>query len=428
MTIVVLTIGSSGDVHPFIGLALALHRRGHKVVFITNPYFGGSAVRAGLDVVPLGTADEFGDALSNPDVWHKHRGHKAVFSLVLGGLRRTYEAVVAAVNEAIGPTVVVASSLGWGARIAQDQLGFPMVTVHLAPSLFRSSIAPPVLPGLFMPRWLPLRVKRSIWAGGDKYVLDRMLAPAINALRAEVGLGPASSILGTWWNSPDRVIGLFPDWFGPPQADWPGQARVTGFPRYDEADTAAVDPDLDAFLNAGPPPIVFTPGTAMHHGHRFFAASVAACATLNCRGLLLTKHADHVPTNLPPTVRHVPYAPFSRLLPRCAAVVHHGGIGTTAQSLAAGIPQVITPFAHDQFDNAARVRCLGVGTSVPAKRYTARSATKALASVLGDAAMAAACGVVAARLATDDSIDRTCVMIEALAPVKPPMSSAVDRG
>jgi UDP:flavonoid glycosyltransferase YjiC (YdhE family) len=243
-----------------------------------------------------------------------------------------------------------------------------------------------------------------------------MLAPAINALRSELGLPPASSILGTWWNSPDRVIGLFPDWFAAPQSDWPEQARLTGFPRYDEADTRDVDPDLDAFLDAGPPPIAFTPGTAMHHGSAFFAASVEACRRLNRRGLLLSQHAGHLPPSLPPTVRHVPYAPFSRLLPRCAAIVHHGGIGTTAQALAAGIPQVVTPFAHDQFDNAERVRRLGVGRSVKASRYTARSATRALAGLLDDAATVAACRSIAARLRIDDSIDRTCDLIEALAP------------
>ena len=415
MTVLLLTIGSAGDVHPFIGIALALRRRGHRVRFITNPYFGSAVVRAGLDLVPLGSADEFAAALTNPDVWHRRRGVRAVFDIVLGGLRRTYDAVVASLPPD-EPCVVVASSLGWAARIAQDQLGFPMATVHLAPSQFRSAIEPPRLPGLFMPRWLPLRVRQSIWAGGDKYVLDRMLAPAINRLRGELGLPPASGILNGWWNSPDRVIGLFPDWFAAPQPDWPPQARLTGFPRYDEADTCALDPDLDAFLDAGPPPIAFTPGTAMHHGAAFFRHGVEACRRLNRRGLLLTRHADHLPADLPPTVRHVPYAPFSRLLRRCAAAVHHGGIGTTAQALAAGIPQVITPFAHDQFDNAERVRRLGVGRTVNANRYTARSATRALAAVLADGAVAAACRGVAERLVDDTSMDRTCEWIEALAP------------
>ena len=415
MTILLLTIGSAGDVHPFVAIGLALRRRGHTVKLITNPYFGAAAGRAGLDVVPLGTAEEFSSALNDPKVWGR-TGSFILFKLVLTGLRRTYDAVAAHLPPAGEPCVVVASSLGWGARIAQDRFGFPMATVHLAPSQFRSAIEPPILPGLFMPRWLPLRVKQQIWAGGDKYVLDRLLCPAINALRAELGLPPVSGILNAWWNSPDRVIGLFPDWFARPQADWPQQSRVTGFPRYDESDTAAVDSDLAAFLDAGPPPVAFTPGTAMYHGAAFFRASVDACRRLGRRGLLVTKHTAHLPANLPPTVRHVAYAPFSRLLPRCAALVHHGGIGTTAQALAAGVPQVVTPFAHDQFDNAERVRRLGVGRTIKARRYTGRSATRALAAVLDDPAVAVACRTVAARLAGDDSVERTCDLIEALAP------------
>ena len=414
MTIILLTLGSAGDIHPFVGLGLALRRRGHRVVLIANPAFGPVADRVGLEVVPLCATDEDAAVLTNPDLWHPRRGIKVVFDVAANNLRRTYEALVAHLTPG---AVVVSSSLGWAARCAQDQLGFPMATVHLSPAQFRSSIVPPKIPGLFLPAWLPLWVKQKVWEGGDKYVIDRMIGPPLNAFRAELGLPPVSRILDRWWNSPDRVLGLFPDWFCPPQADWPPQARLTGFPRYDESDTTPVDPDLDAFLDAGPPPVAFTAGTAHRHGHRFFAASVAACERLNRRGLLLTRHVEHLPTPLPPTVRHVPYAPFSRLLPRCAAIVHHGGIGTTAQALAAGIPQVVTPYAHDQLDNGDRVFRLGVGRSIRASRYTARSATAALAGLLDNATVSAACRAYAERLRNDDSVDRTCDLIEALAPV-----------
>ena len=239
MTVVILTLGSAGDVHPFIGIGLALRRRGHKVVFITNPYFGAAADRAGLQTVPLGTVEEFAGVVANPDVWHSRRGVKVVFDIAASNLRRMYDAVVAHLDP---DTVVVGSSLAWAARCAQDQFGFPMATVHLSPAQFRSAILPPKLPGLFMPAWLPLWLKQRIWEGGDKYVLDRLIGPALNAFRAQIGLPPVSRILDGWWNSPDRVIGLFPDWYCRPQADWPPQAVLTGFPRYDESDTGAVDP------------------------------------------------------------------------------------------------------------------------------------------------------------------------------------------
>ncbi len=413
MKILLLTIGSAGDVHPFIGLGLALKARGHDVKIITNPFFGEIADRVGLDLIPLGSLDTFREALGDPMLWHRTKGHIAVFNLVLDGLRETYDAI--ANNYVAGETVVVSSSLGFGARIAQDKLNIPTATVHLSPAQFRSCIEPPKLPGLWMPAWLPMWLKKRIWDGGDRFVLDRLLAPRINALRTELGLPPVSGILKDFWNSPQRVLGLFPEWYCPPQADWPPQARLTGFPRFDETEAHVTDPELDAFLKTGPPAIVFTPGSAMYHGHQFFSASVKACRNLNQRGILLTRHAEQIPSGLPESVRHFSYAPFSQLLPAAAALVHHGGIGTSAQAMAAGCRQLVTPFAHDQFDNAIRLCKLGVARAIDARKYTAKSATHRLELLLHDENASAACRTVAGRLQSDDPVADTCDLIEGLA-------------
>ena len=419
MNVLLLTIGSAGDVHPFIGLGLALKRRGHRVKVITNPYFGDAVARCGLELVPLGTVDLFRQSLANPDLWHVRRGTSVVFDLVLNGLRETYDAVAS--NYIAGETVLVSSSLGLAGRIAQDKLKIPTATVHLSPAQFRSLIAPPILPGLWMPAWLPMWVKRQIWAGGDRFVIDRMLAPRINQLRRDVNLPAVDGILREFWNSPDLVLGLFPDWFCPPQTDWPPQTQLTGFPLYDESDTSNIDPVLDDFLHSGPPPIVFTPGSAMHHGHRFFASSVKACLKLQSRGILLTRHAEQLPKQLPDSIRHFEYAPFSRILPRVAALVHHGGIGTSAQAMAAGCRQLVTPFAHDQFDNAQRLQQLGVARVIKAKSYTASRAMRELALLLRDDQVTGACRSVASKFEGDRSIEKTCGLIESLMPKSPRM-------
>jgi rhamnosyltransferase subunit B len=413
MRVLLLTIGSAGDVHPYIGLGLALRDRGHAVKIITNPYFGEVAHRVGLELVPLGKMDQFKEALANPDLWHKRRGTAFVFHIVLEGLRETYDAVAA--NYVPGQTVLVSSSLGFAGRIAQDKLGIPTATVHLSPSQFRSVIDPSKLPGSPIAGWFPAWLQTRLWAGADKLVLDPMLAPKINALRKELGLQPVTGILKDFWNSPQRVIGLFPEWFAKPQADWPAQARTTGFPRFDESNACEVDPQLEQFLNDGDKPIVFTPGSAMHHGHAFFKASVNACQRLGRRGLLLTRHMEQVPADLPKSIAHFAYAPFSRVFPRAAALVHHGGIGTSAQALAAGCPQLVTPFAHDQFDNANRLVKLGVARSILAGKYNARSACRELGKLLADPATAKACASCAARFQGDDSLARTCDLIEQLA-------------
>jgi UDP:flavonoid glycosyltransferase YjiC (YdhE family) len=419
MKILLLTIGSAGDVHPFIGLGLALKARGHDVKIITNPFFGEIANRVGLELIPLGTAELFREALGNPLLWHRRKGPVAVFEIVLSGLRETYDAV--ANNYVPGETVVVTSSLGFGARIAQDKLGIPTATVHLSPAEFRSLTAPAKLTGLWMPPGMPMWLRKTQWWVADSLFIDRLAAPKINAFRAELGLPPVKGILRDFWNSPRMVLGLFPEWYAAPQADWPPQARLTGFPRYDESDAHQRNPDLDRFLAAGEPPIVFTPGSAMYHGQQFFLASVEACKRLNRRGILLTRHAGQIPANLPDTVKHFVYAPFSQLLPSAAALVHHGGIGTSAQAMAAACRQLITPFAHDQFDNADRLRRLGVGRTIHATQYTATAATRELGLLLKDESVARACRDIAGRLKNDQSVGKTCELIESLARVDSPV-------
>jgi rhamnosyltransferase subunit B len=161
-------------------------------------------------------------------------------------------------------------------------------------------------------------------------------------------------------HSPQGVLGLFPDWFAPPQTDWPPEVKLTGFPLFDEADFRSVDAELEDFLAKGPAPVVFTPGSTLVDGLSYYTAAAAVFTALGCRGIFLASQGTALP-QLAPNVLTRSYVPLSKLLPRARALVHHGGIGTAAQAFAAGIPQLITPFAHDQFDNAARVERLGCG-------------------------------------------------------------------
>lgn len=383
MKVLLVTLGSHGDVHPFVGLALELRRRGHSATLATNGHFEGLARSAGVDFLPIGTDDEYRKLAENKDLWHPGKAFKVVFSAVAETMRKTYDLVADFVQQN-DDSVVVASSLAMAARVARDKFSFPLISVHLQPGVIRSLVDPPKLPGLFMPRWFPMWLKRGIWEGGDKYVVDPTIGPPINKLRKEIGLEPVRRIMKDWWHSPDRVLGLFPDWFAPPPNDWPAQLRLTGFPLWDEQGVTPISPELDDFLQAGAPPVAFTPGSAMVHGHEFFEAAVEACRIAGRRGLLLTRFTDQLPRQPAPGVIHVPYAPFTDLLPRCAAIVHHGGVGTSAQGLRAGIPQLLQPMAHDQFDNGNRLQRLGVGLWLSVRRFKGRTVGAALSTLLDD--------------------------------------------
>lgn len=412
MHFVMTPVGSSGDVHPFIGIGRALRARGHDVVVVTAGTFKTVCERAGLDFRETVSAEIFDVMSKHPDLWHSMKGLQFVMGTVAKYLRVGYERV-AEVYEP-GRTVLVGHALSFATRLFGEKQHVPAATLHLAPSIFRSDyLQPAFAPGRTLtraPRW----VKRTFWWGIDRFLIDPLIVPSLNAFRQDLGLPPVSRVFQHWVHSPQRVIALFPDWFGPPQPDWPAALRIAGFPQYDESDQQQLAPSLLRFLDAGEPPIVFTPGSANQSAASFFQAAVDASARLNRRALLLTRFTDHLPA-LPATVHHEGFAPFSRLLPRCAALVHHGGIGTLAQALAAGVPQLTMPMGFDQPDNTTRLLRLGVARWVAPSKFTGERVAPLLDGLLTDPAVASACAKYASLLETGGSaLDRTCDLLEEL--------------
>jgi UDP:flavonoid glycosyltransferase YjiC (YdhE family) len=218
--------------------------------------------------------------------------------------------------------------------------------------------------------------------------------------------------MAEWWNSPLRILGMFPPWFFPPQPDWPSQLRLTGFPLYSEEGVTPASAEVAEFLGSGSPPIVFTPGSANVFGAEFFAAAADACQRLGRRGLLLTRFPEQIPTNLPATVRHFDFVPFGWLIPRAAALVHHGGVGTMSQALAAGVPQVIMPLAFDQHDNAHRCEKLGVSRTLPPSQFRGPALAGLLGELLDNSHVAANCQEAARQLAGQDGLSAACDELE----------------
>jgi UDP:flavonoid glycosyltransferase YjiC (YdhE family) len=422
MHVLLIALGSHGDVHPFVGIGLGLRARGHRVRVVAYYNFRKLIEGAGLGFIACGSEAEYKRFAQDPGAWKRFRGTKTVLGFVSALIRPIYEIIRE--HAVPGETLVAASSLALGARVAQDHLKIPTVSVHLQPTMLRSVIDPPYIQGLWMPPWMPKWMKRAQYSMGDWLVLDRTLAPPLNAFRAELGLGAVKCVFGEYVHSPQRVIGLFPEWFAPPAPDWPAQVRLTGFPLYDETGVNDLSAELDHFLGEGEAPIAFTPGSAMFQGRTFFEESVAACEILGKRGLLLTRHLEHLPGSLPDTIRHVEFAPFSQLLPRCAALVHHGGIGTSAQALRAGTPQVVVPHAHDQPDNAARLVRLGVARKLEVKQYRRDRVATTLRELVESEAVRRSCEQVAGRFEGKNAIGETCDLIEQVMGSDVPVRSA----
>lgn len=404
MRVILTAIGTSGDSHPMLRLGGRLIERGHQAVMVGSGYFQPLAERLGVRLVDVLSRDDY---LERQRLRTQLKGRARVDAMVrflTQDMRNVHAAIRGLLAK--GPAVVAAQNLQYGARILRDQQAFPLATVHVETMLLtcRYDAASP-WPGSV--RWLKPALNRLAgWLG------DRALGPSINAFRAELGLPPVRDVM-QWWNSPELVIGLFPDWFGPRAEDVPGPARIVGFP-VAEANDFAERGEVERFLETGTRPIVFGQTTSFHNTGDYFSISAAAAQKLGRRALLLGSSARELP-EFGPEVRAFAGVPHGWLLPRCAALVHHGGIGTAAAALQAGVPQLVVPQVSDQGDNSRRLAKLGVAAIRSAQQYTVKGVARDLERLLADASVAERCRHWSSRAAACDGLQGAAEAIEELA-------------
>lgn len=414
--IVIATYGSLGDLHPAIAVALELRQRGHDVIVASSENYREKIGTLGLTFHAL-----------RPDLLAE--GGHVIAEIMDGpsGTRRLMQErmfpAVRAMHEDLaailpGVDLLVASELVFAAPLLAATTGVRWVPYFLAPVTLFSSVDPPVLPmppGLhWLPRVGPRAFRFVKWAA--RRVSHSWWRP-LRELRRDCGLPPGGHPFFEGKFSPGLNLALFSPVLQPPQPDWPAGLQQTGFCFYDEAAgnsaaAAALPAEVEAFLQAGPPPIVFTLGSAaVYVAGQFYAESARAAQQLGRRALLLLG-GNSPPPALPPSVLAWDYLPYRAIFPRAAAVVHQGGVGTTAQALRAGRPMVVVPFAHDQFDNAARVTRLGVGRTLPRGRYRAASIASVLAGLLADVEAIPKASRIAAQIAGESGTATACDALE----------------
>jgi UDP:flavonoid glycosyltransferase YjiC (YdhE family) len=393
--VVLATVGTLGDLHPFLALALALRDLGFVPVMACAAEYRAKIEAAGIafHAVRPSYADvqrELGMDRAELTRQTLAQGRFLFRKLLFPDLRATYDDMVGATANA---AVVLTSSLAFAARLAAEKRGIPWLAVVLQPMMFVSAYDPPVLPRV---EWLST-IMRRLGPAPRAYVLNfvkaavgRMCKP-VHKLRAEIGLPPTRrNPLADGQFSATGAIGLYSTVIGDVQPDFPQRTVVVGFAFYDSEDGAAarLDPQLRAWLDDGDAPLVFTLGSLIVNSPgTFFRESLDAARRLRRRAVLLVggRGAPDLSTTQGEGICIRPYVPYSMLFPRAAAIVHQGGVGTLAQALAAGRPQLIVPFIADQLDNAARAERIGVARTISPDRYTAATAAAELEALLGDA-------------------------------------------
>lgn len=419
--ILIATFGSLGDLHPFVALAHALAREGFAPVIATSAAYADYIRGEGLGFVAVRPdADDLTSRLGM-DLGQIARkmaeDDRFLFeTLIFPHLRESFDDLDAAAADAVA---IVSHSLAFAARLVAEARGLPLVTVLLSPLMLFSAEDPP------QGSQLPLRLapaspvgiawnRALLWSAAHAVAL---WAAPLRRLRRELGLRPRYGLdllLGA--ESSDAVVGLFSPSLAPAWRAQGPRMFVAGHSFHDRfLGNAALSAELGDFLAAGEAPIVITLGSFVTRARRdFYRDCMEAAARLGRRAVVLA-HDDDAPALAEASPRGVfvsAYAPHSKIFPRAAVILHHGGVGTTGQALRAGRPQVVTPFLGDQFDNAARLARLGLARVVDGKTATQDALRDALAAL--DGGHAARAQEVAERVREEDGAASAATRIASL--------------
>jgi rhamnosyltransferase subunit B len=407
--ILIATIGSLGDLHPCLALALELKRRGHRVTITSTEFYRAMVQGLGLAFRPLRPDWDPTDGEMIRRCEDLKSGLEVLFrELILPELRGTYEDLLAACAEA---DLMIAGETVFAAPLVAEKLGLRWISSLLSPCSFLSAHDPSLLPNA---PWL-IHLRKAGWrvyrAVGNLCALAlRHWWEPVRDLRRELGLRTDCDPVFRDKFSPDLVLALFSRVLAKPQPDWPAQTLQPGFVYYDGA-TDDITAELASFLNEGEAPIVFTQGsTAVHHPGNFYEASIAAANKLDRRAVLLGACREPSASR----ILALPYAPYSQIFPYAAAIVHQGGSGTIGQALRAGRPMLVVPFGWDQPDNGARVARLGVGLCLSRKDYSAQTAAAALDRLLGDPRFNVRATEVGKQVRMEEGLSLACDAIESV--------------
>ncbi len=383
--IVVAPYGSLGDLHPHLALGIELKKRGHEVILCSLEVYQEKIELLGFEFKPLRPEIDENDREWARQAMDPKTGSETIIrSLMLTNLRATYQDLMDATE---GADLLISGEIVFPSHSVAEKSGMKIITTTLAPLSMLSVYEPNIYPGAEFLRYFNFlgTTMRKLLKFGMKKTIWNWFKP-YREFRKEIGLNEDHDPVFIDKYSKHLHLAMFSKTLGKPQPDWHSPTLQTGFCFYDgQEDLGAMPEELDKFLKAGDPPIVFTLGSAAVMDPRnFFEESVMAAKSLNKRAVLLYGVFNEPPKGLDEKRVGFDYAPYGRVFPRVACVVHQGGVGTTAQVLRAGVPHLIMPYSHDQPDNAARCERIGVARTVNRDRYNETSAAFELDKLLGD--------------------------------------------
>jgi UDP:flavonoid glycosyltransferase YjiC (YdhE family) len=411
---IVSSIGTQGDLQPMLALAEELVRRGHRCHMLGSASAEARATERGVEYTTI-SPTQTNNVVST---------EVSFATYIFPSYEPTFRAIERELAQG-NQLVVVNRSKHSATTVACERHGLPLCRIYLAPAQVRSLAAPPWpwhdrakgrLGTAFKRYYLP-----KIYEGYDAhpYILRNL-----NAHREALGLRPITNLEEheQWVH---HQLGFFPEWYAAPASDWPSMDMV-GFPLPQSAGTLPAE--LERLIQRHGRPLVFTPGTGVPDVDQFFAAARRCCGLLDRPGVFLSPHYSAACAENGGKILHFPFIELGQLLRDAALLVHHGGIGTAARALEAGIPQIISPQAYDQPDNGRRVSELGVGAVIERSRLSGETLAAAAAPLLQSEEVARKLSVFSTCIAQTHAVEQAADRLEQRFVTAPPVPRAARVG
>lgn len=399
MRIALAADGTRGDIHPLLGLGVRLRAAGHDVVLCSPPDFADEAREQGLEHRTIGrSAREYLTRKAHI----MHGGALGVLREVGEYGQTILEGQFAALPDATrGADLIVAAGVQVAARSCAELHGVPYRYVAYCPAVLPSAEHSPAFLPVPLPRW----AHRGAW-WLLRFGFNLTVRRTLNGYRRALGLAPTRDILDHF--AGERPLLAADRALAPAPLDYPFPVeQVPCMHPFDAREPLPAK--LEAFLASGPPPVYLGFGSMTDPDPRATTARILEAVTATGhRALVSSGWAGLGEGPLPEGVMTVGTLPHPSLFPRCAAIVHHGGAGTTTTAARAGVPQVVVPHVLDQFYWADRVLALGVGAVAGRRRgLTAGMLAEAIDAVVGNELVEDRARELGVRLAAERASDTT---------------------
>lgn len=418
--ILIATVGSRGDVQPYLALAKGLQAAGHEPIIATCARFGDTVAAHGVPFQPLSDdilllldSDAGRTAMEESSGLIGSLKTNIALAKKAGPINERLLSDVWQAAQAVRPELVIYHPKALAGPHVAEALGVPAIEALPVPAVVPTGDFPVIgLPRLPLGRGYNRLTYRLVEAGYRQY--EKMA----NRFRREtLGLAPtkgAAMMTRMPQGAPIEVVHAISEHVLPRPADWPAHAHLDGYWFLDDGSEWTPPRELVEFLDAGDPPVYVGFGSmAGRDPQRMTRAVVAALTQAGVRGILASGWGGLATEDLPDTVLPISEAPHDWIFPRVAAVVHHGGAGTTAAGLRAGRPTVVCPFIVDQFFWGARVSAIGAGPApVPQKKLTADRLAAAIRAATTDPSIRASAERVGRQISAEDGVRTAIATIE----------------